>query len=85
MARIEGVPQSEAGPVVKLVYRFMRRGMTKMTGRDAAHGSGIEPVEVWAHQPKMLSGMGKFAGSGAQGQERGRAHQVPDRAQGRRR
>ena len=67
MARIEGVPQSEAGPVVKLVYRFMRRGMTKMTGRDPARGSGIEPVEMWAHQPKMLSGMGKFAGAARKG------------------
>ncbi len=60
MARIQGVPQEQAGPVVKLVYRFMRKGMRKMTGREAAHGSGIEPVEIWAHQPKMMSGMGKF-------------------------
>jgi AhpD family alkylhydroperoxidase len=67
MARIEGVPQSEAGPVIKLVYRFMRRGMKKMTGRAPAHGSGIEPVEVWAHQPRMLSGMGKFAGAARKG------------------
>ena len=36
MARIQGVPQDQAGPVVKLVYRFMRRGMTKMTGREPA-------------------------------------------------
>jgi alkylhydroperoxidase family enzyme len=47
-------------PRVKLVYRFMRRGMKKMTGREPARGSGIEPVEIWAHQPKMMSGMGKF-------------------------
>ena len=60
MARIEGVPRDQAGPMIKLVYRFMRRGMKKMTGREPAHGSGIEPVEIWAHQPKMLSGMGKF-------------------------
>jgi AhpD family alkylhydroperoxidase len=46
--------------MLKLVYWFMRRGMKQMTGRDAAHGSGIEPVEVWAHQPKMMRGMGKF-------------------------
>jgi alkylhydroperoxidase family enzyme len=63
MARIQGVPQDQAGPIVRLVYRFMRRGMTKMTGREAAHGSGIEPVEIWAHQPKMMSGMGKFQGA----------------------
>jgi 4-carboxymuconolactone decarboxylase len=60
MARIQGVPQDQAGPMVKIVYVFMRRGMKKLTGREPAHGTGIEPVEVWAHQPKMLSGMGKF-------------------------
>jgi alkylhydroperoxidase family enzyme len=60
MARIQGVPQDQAGPKVKLVYWFMRKGMKKLTGREAAHGSGIEPVEIWAHQPKMMSGMGKF-------------------------
>jgi AhpD family alkylhydroperoxidase len=60
MARIQAVPQGQAGPMVKLVYWFMRRGMQKMTGREPARGSGIEPVEIWAHQPKMMSGMGKF-------------------------
>ena len=60
MARIQGVSQEQAGPMLKLVYRFMRSGMTKMTGREAAHGSGIEPLEVWARQPKMMRGMGRF-------------------------
>jgi alkylhydroperoxidase family enzyme len=60
MARIHGVSKDQAGPMVKLVYRFMRRGTKKMTGREAAHGSGIEPLEIWARQPKMMSGMGKF-------------------------
>ena len=63
MARIQGVPQAQAGPIVKLVYRYMRRGMKKMTGREPARGSGIEPVEIWAYQPKMMSGMGKFQGA----------------------
>jgi 4-carboxymuconolactone decarboxylase len=49
--------------MIKLVYWFMRRGMKNLTGREPAHGSGIEPVEVWAHQPKMLSAMGKFQGA----------------------
>lgn len=60
MARIQGVPREQAGPITQLVYRFMRRGMKKLTGREAAHGSGIEPIEIWAHQPKMMSGMGRF-------------------------
>jgi alkylhydroperoxidase family enzyme len=57
---MQGVSQKQAGPVIKLVYWFMRRGMRKLTGRQAARGSGIEPVEIWAIQPKMMSGMGKF-------------------------
>ncbi len=60
MARIQGVRQDQAGPMVKLVYVFMRKGMKKLTGSEPARGSGIEPIEVWAHQPKLLSGMGKF-------------------------
>ncbi len=60
MARIQGVPQDQAGLIVKLVYRFMSKGMTKMTGREPVRGSGIEPIEIWAYQPKMMNGMGKF-------------------------
>jgi alkylhydroperoxidase family enzyme len=61
MARINTVQQADAGLKVKLVYWFMRKGMAKLTGRAPAGGrSGIEPVEVWAHQPKAMSGMGKF-------------------------
>ena len=60
MARIQGVRQDQAGPMVKFVYALMRKGMKKMTGRDPARGSGIEPIEVWAHQPKLMSGMGRF-------------------------
>lgn len=62
MARIQGVPKNQAGPIVKVVYRLMRRGSEKMTGRAPARGSGIEPLEIWAHQPKMMSAMGKFQG-----------------------
>src|ERR1700760_366930 len=60
MARIEGVSRSQAGPVVKLAYRFGPRAMKKLTGRDPQAGNGIEPVEIWAHQPKMMMGMGMF-------------------------
>jgi AhpD family alkylhydroperoxidase len=61
MARINAVQQADAGLKVKLVYWFMRKGMTKMTGRPPASGrSGIEPIELWAYRPKVLSGMGRF-------------------------
>jgi len=63
MARIDGVRRDQAGPIVRVVYRLMRRSAKKMTGRAAAHGSGIEPLEIWAHRPKMMSGMGKFQGA----------------------
>ncbi|HYB28090.1 MAG TPA: carboxymuconolactone decarboxylase family protein [Solirubrobacteraceae bacterium] len=60
MARIQGVPRSQASPMVKLAYRFGPRMMKKLTGRGPAHGSGIEPMEIWAYQPKMMMGMGRF-------------------------
>jgi AhpD family alkylhydroperoxidase len=60
MARIDGVPKNQTGPIVRLVYRFGPRMMKKLTGRDPQIGSGIEPMEIWAHQPKMMMGMGKF-------------------------
>jgi AhpD family alkylhydroperoxidase len=60
MARIEGVPERKAGPMVKLIYRLGPRMVKKLTGCAPQTGSGIEPMEIWAHQPKMMSGMGKF-------------------------
>ena len=60
MARIQGVSKRQAGPMVRIVYRFGPRMMMKLTGREPQAGTGMEPVEVWAHQPKMMMGMGKF-------------------------
>jgi len=60
MARIAGVSKSQAGPVVKLVYRLGPRAVRKLAGRDPQTGNGIEPMEIWAHQPKMMMGMGRF-------------------------
>jgi AhpD family alkylhydroperoxidase len=60
MARIEGVPKRKAGPMVKLIYRLGPRMMKKLTGREPQTGSGMEPIEIWAYQPKMMVAMGKF-------------------------
>jgi len=60
MARITGVPKGKAGPLVKLVYRLGPRMTKKLAGREPQTGSGMEPVEIWAYQPKMMVGMGKF-------------------------
>jgi alkylhydroperoxidase family enzyme len=60
MARINGVQRADAGLKIKLVYRLGPRMMKKLTGREPQTGSGIEPMEIWAYQPKMMFGMGKF-------------------------
>ncbi len=60
MARIKGVSKSKAGPMVRLVYRLGPRMTKKLTGREPQTGSGMEPIEIWAHQPKMMVGMGRF-------------------------
>jgi alkylhydroperoxidase family enzyme len=60
MARIQGVPKSKAGPMVRLIYRLGPRMMKKLTGRAPQRHSGLEPMEIWAHQPKMMMAMGKF-------------------------
>jgi alkylhydroperoxidase family enzyme len=63
MARIEGVPKSKASPMVKLAYGFAPRMMKKLTGREPQSGDGLEPFKIWAYQPKMMMGMGKFNGA----------------------
>ena len=60
MARIQGVPRSQAGPVVRLLYRFGPRMMRRLTGREPQAGTGLEPMEIWAHQPRMMLAMGRF-------------------------
>jgi len=60
MARIQGVQKADAGLKIKLVYRLGPRMMKKLTGREPQTGSGIEPMEIWAYQPKMMFAMGKF-------------------------
>ena len=60
MARIEGIRKSGAGLLVRLTYRFGPRMMKRLTGRDPQTGNGIEPMEIWAHQPRMMMGMGRF-------------------------
>jgi alkylhydroperoxidase family enzyme len=37
--------------------------MKKMTGREPTHGDGLEPLEIWAYQPKVMTGMGRFQGA----------------------
>jgi len=63
MARIEGVPTSKAGPLVRFAYRMTRRQL----GRD------VDPVAVYAHAPGLLLGYGMFE------QATARQHHVEER------
>lgn len=63
MARIQGVDKSQAGLMVKLVYRLGPWMTKRLTGRGPSVGNGLEPVEIWAHKPKLLMAMGKFNGA----------------------
>ena len=60
MARIQGVTRRQASPMTKLIYGFGPRMLRKLAGREAQVGSGIEPFQIWAYQPKMMMGMGRF-------------------------
>jgi len=63
MARIQGVQRNQAGPMVKLFFRLGPGMMRKLTGREPSIGSGLEPMEIWAHKPKLMMAMGKFNGA----------------------
>jgi AhpD family alkylhydroperoxidase len=56
MTRIEGVPRSKAGPLVRLVYRMARRKSKEIAG--AGRELRIEPIEIYAHAPRLLLGYG---------------------------
>jgi AhpD family alkylhydroperoxidase len=56
MARIGGVSARNAGLGVKLVYRFTRRSVARLTGRQPDRM--LEPLELYAHEPWLLLGYG---------------------------
>lgn len=58
MARIAGVSIKDAGLRVKLTHYFTRRGLIQLAGR-ALEGM-VEPIEMFAHLPKVLWAYGKL-------------------------
>jgi len=58
MARITGVADRDAGLLVKLVYRFTRRSLAQLAGRELERM--IEPLELYAHAPGLLLGYAMF-------------------------
>jgi len=56
MSRIDGVPSSTAGPLVKLVFRVARRKTARLTARETERM--IEPLQMYAHAPRLMFGYG---------------------------
>ena len=54
MTRIAGVSMRKAGLPVKIAYRFTRRKMAQITGREPERM--MEPFEIYAHAPGLLLG-----------------------------
>jgi AhpD family alkylhydroperoxidase len=64
MARITRVSGGDAGLRVKLAYYFTRRQLARLTGREPR--DIIEPLELYAHAPGLMSAYGKLEGASAQ-------------------
>jgi 4-carboxymuconolactone decarboxylase len=58
MARIKGVSSDQAGLYVRIVYRFTRRSIGRLTGRETERM--IEPLEMYAHLPVLFKGYAKL-------------------------
>ena len=56
MTRIQPVQPSEAGPLTRVVLRTARRKTRQLAGRHT--DKMIEPLEVFAHSPRLLLGYG---------------------------
>jgi AhpD family alkylhydroperoxidase len=56
--RIRPVSSAQAGLRVRIVYFFARRSVRKLTGRETERM--IEPVQMYAHVPVLLSGYAKL-------------------------
>ncbi len=61
MARIGGVSARKAGLRVKLTYRFARRSIARLTGRQPDRM--LEPLELYAHAPGLLLGYAMLEGA----------------------
>jgi 4-carboxymuconolactone decarboxylase len=58
MARINGVPAQAAGPSTRLLYWFVRRQFARLSGH--CWPRMIEPVQLYAHLPKVLRGYARL-------------------------
>src|SRR5271166_208622 len=58
MPRLDPVPDRDATLGTKIAYFFTKRRFVRMTGRAPA--SMLEPLQIYAHIPKLLSGYGRL-------------------------
>jgi hypothetical protein len=56
MARIKGVEPHEAGWFTRFIYWMTRRSIGRLTGTPRL----IEPVQITAHHPRLLKGVGQM-------------------------
>jgi 4-carboxymuconolactone decarboxylase len=56
MSRIAGVKSNRTGPLTRVILAVARRKTGQLTGR--ATERMIEPLEVYAHRPRLLIGYG---------------------------
>jgi alkylhydroperoxidase family enzyme len=56
MARIHGLEPQQAGWLTRLLYRFTRRSLRKLTGQDRLP----EPAKIVAHHPALFRAVGRM-------------------------
>jgi AhpD family alkylhydroperoxidase len=71
MSRIAGVKTAKAGPFTRVILSVARRKTGQLTGRRTERM--IEPLEVYAHRPRLLIGYGMMEDATA------RLHRVDER------
>lgn len=72
MARLPAITPDKAGLGVRLAFFFTRRGMRAMTGKDPERM--LEPLEMYAHVPFLMSGYGKIEQATAKIKNLGHRH-----------
>ena len=58
MSRLPAVGDRDAGLGAKIAFYVMKRHFTRLTGRQ--NDTMLEPLRIYAHVPKLLSGYGKL-------------------------
>ncbi len=71
MTTIERVSGRRAGPLARVLLWAARRETAKLTGRETERM--VEPLELYAHAPRLLLGYGLFE------QATAKLHRVPER------